>query len=106
VTTESKPTVTPVIVTDSGKQCLEAFRKEIAAYRRALPRLLEEGHAGRQALVKGDQVLSVWDTRADAFQHAYDRFGLDEPFLVQRIDPRDTERLALLDAQTEASCPS
>jgi hypothetical protein len=65
---------------------------------------LEEGLAWKHALVKGDEVLSVWDTQADAVQAGVDRFGLD-PIFVKTIDPRDTERFALLKAQLGDSCP-
>jgi hypothetical protein len=73
------------------------YEKEIATYLRELPRLLEEGHAGRHALVKGDEVLSVWDTQGDAIQAGVERFGL-EPIFVKTVDARDAERFALLDA--------
>ena len=66
---------------------------EIATYFRELPRLLGDGHAGRAVLVKGDQILGVWDTEADAYQAGTDRFGFG-PFLAQPIDPRDLARLA------------
>jgi len=62
---------------------------EIAAFERELPRLLAEGEEGRWALVKGDHVVSVWDTSGDAVQAGDEKFAL-EPFLVQRVlrEPR------------------
>lgn len=60
------------------------FADEWRAYKREVLRLLAEGHAGRYVLVKGDQVLSVWDTLRDARQAGYERFGM-EPFLVREI---------------------
>ncbi len=78
---------------------------EFAAYLRELPQLLAEGHAGRYALLAGDEVLSIWDTQRDALQAGYERLGL-EPFSVKKIDPRDPERLAAVRAAEEQACPS
>jgi hypothetical protein len=82
---------------------LERLEQEFATYRRELPRLLAEGHAGRFALIRGPQVLGTWDTQAAASEEGRRRFGL-APITVKRIDPRDVERLALLDARPEAAC--
>ncbi len=71
------------------------LEKEVAAYGRELSRLLEEGEAGRFAVLHGDQLISTWDTYRDALQYGYERFG-DQPFMVQQIDARDRERLAQL----------
>jgi len=66
---------------------LEVLRTEIRTYLRELPRLLAEGHEGKHALIKGDQVLSLWDTFDDAYQAGCQGFGFDEAFLAQEIDP-------------------
>ncbi len=71
---------------------LEVLRAEIATYFRELPRLLAEGHEGRFVLIKGDQIVGIWDTSGDALQAGYDRFGVGEPFLDQPIDSRDLTR--------------
>jgi hypothetical protein len=87
----------------------ERALRDYATYRRELPRLLQEGHAGQFALIREDQVLSVWDTVGDALQAASERFGL-APVATFKINPLDVERFALLDAQLqaakEAACPS
>ena len=77
---------------------LERLEREFATYRRELHRLLGEGHGGRFVLIREDQVLGVWETQHDAAAEGRRRFGL-EPITVKRIDPRDVERLALLDAR-------
>jgi hypothetical protein len=86
----------------------ERAQHDLDTYRRELPRLLREGHAGRFALIKDDQILSIWDTVGDALQAAGDRFGLD-PVATYKINPLDVEPFALLDAQVqqgkEAVCP-
>ena len=92
----------------SAEQWERALR-DLATYRRELPRLLQEGQAGRYALIKNDQVVSVWDTVVDALQAAAERFG-PEPVATYKINPLDVERLTLLDAPLppgkEAACPS
>jgi asparagine synthetase B (glutamine-hydrolysing) len=96
--------VVHVNIPPSGLESLKLYKQEIATYLRELPRLLEEGHAWRHALVKGDEVLSIWDTQGDAIQAGRDRFGLD-PIYVKTIDPRDPERYALVKAQLGDECP-
>ena len=66
-----------------------ALLREIKTYCRELPRLLDEEHDGKFAVIKGDEVLSVWDTANDAYQAGRMRFALGETFLVQPIDSED-----------------
>jgi hypothetical protein len=66
---------------------LLAIKREIRTYRRELPRLLAEGQEGRFALIKGDEVVSVWDTFDDAYQAGRERFGM-EAFIAQPIEVR------------------
>jgi len=87
-----EPGVPPLSVAD-----YQRLERDFACYRRELARLLEEGHANRHVLIKDGQVLSIWDTVGDALQAGHDRFGL-EPFAVNKINPLDVERFALLDA--------
>jgi hypothetical protein len=103
---QDSPVPKPVLVNVPPRvlEILKHFEREYAVYRRELPRLLDEGEAGRYALVKGDQLLSVWDTSGDAIQAGYQRFGLDDPFVVQKISPRDLQLFAMLDARKEAQC--
>ncbi len=67
---------------------LKPVARELATFLRALPKLLEDGHEGRHALVKGDEVFSVWDTFEDGYQAGRERFAWGEQFLVQPVDPR------------------
>jgi hypothetical protein len=94
----------PVRFGPGAGEALQLYEREPATYLRELPRLLEKGHGGRHALVKGDEVLSVWDTQGDALQAGRERFGL-EPLFVQKIDPRDPERFRLLDQAREEGPP-
>jgi hypothetical protein len=83
-----------------------ALEAEARTYRREVERLLAEGHAGRHALIKGDEVISVWDTQRDALQAGREKFGLED-IAVVRIDERDPERFRLIDSRNaSASCPA
>jgi hypothetical protein len=84
---------------------LKRLEREFSTYRRELPRLVAEGHAGKFALIHEDQILGLWDTHELASQEGRRRFGL-VPISVKKIDPRDVDRLALLDARAEAPCRS
>jgi hypothetical protein len=78
---------------------------EAETYRREVEHLLAEGQAGRYALIKGDEVVSVWDTQRDALQAGRDNFGLAD-IAVVKIDKRDPERSRLIDSRkVSASCP-
>jgi len=83
-------------------------QRDLETYRRQLPRLLHEGHAGKYAIIKDDQIVSIWDTVGDALQAAGERFGL-ESVATYQLNPLDVERFALVDAQAqagkEAECP-
>jgi hypothetical protein len=61
---------------------------EWKTYKREIGRLLAEGNVGRHALIKGDKVVSVWDTHGDAYQAGRERFGLGV-FMVQEVQPVD-----------------
>lgn len=72
---------------------LAPLRTEMEAYYRELPRLLEEGEAGRYAVVKGTEFCGTWDSFRDGLQYGYERFG-GEQFMTQKIDARDLPSLA------------
>jgi hypothetical protein len=57
------------------------FAEELAAYHRKLPELL--GDAGRFVLIKGDEVIGVFDSYQDAVTSGYERFELDLFFVKQ-----------------------
>jgi hypothetical protein len=103
-TSESVPASPPISVNERGLQSLKLFETERACYRRELSRLVADGHIGRFALIKGDVIFGVLDTWADANQAGLDRFGLDQPFCIQKIDPQDEKKFALLDAWMIAQC--
>ncbi|MFO0927720.1 MAG: hypothetical protein U0736_11890 [Gemmataceae bacterium] len=53
-------------------------------YRREVGRLLREGHEGRFALIKGEQVIGLFATLEEARTAGYHRF-LAQPFLIQQV---------------------
>lgn len=59
---------------------------ELKAYKEKLPTLL--GQIGKYALLKGTEVVGVYDTYEDALKFGYEKFQL-EPFLVKRIAPAE-----------------
>jgi hypothetical protein len=59
-------------------------------YRREAGRLIAEGHEGKFALVKGDQIIGLFDTFEDARAEGLRRYLL-APFLVHQI--REWERV-------------
>ena len=77
----------PIAIPPMPPEALELYRAELRAFLQALPGLLADGYEGKHVLVKGDQVLSVWDTLADAYQAGCERFAFGEPFLCQPVDP-------------------
>jgi hypothetical protein len=52
-------------------------------YRREVGRLLAEGHESRWVLIKGEAIVSVWDSRAEAKAAALGRYFLQHVFLHQ-----------------------
>lgn len=54
---------------------------ELATYQRKLPELFSD--AGRFVLIKGSEVVGLFDTYQDAVTSGYQRFNLDEFFVKQ-----------------------
>jgi hypothetical protein len=81
------------------------LERETETYRRELPRLLAGGHAGRFALIKGADVIGTWESQAEALEAGRERFGL-ESIAVKKIDQRDVDLLARMDAAAKGTeCP-
>lgn len=60
-----------------------ALEAELKTYESSLQSLLAD--EGKFVLIKGDQVLGVYETYADAIQSGYEKCEL-EPFLVRKIE--------------------
>jgi hypothetical protein len=62
----------------------EPFAKEWRTFKREVYRLVSEGQSGRFVVFRGDQLVGVWDTLAQAAQAGRQQCG-GEPFLIQEI---------------------
>lgn len=49
-----------------------------------MERLLAEGHEGRFVLIKGEQIIGIWDTRTEAKTAALEKY-LMQPCLIQQV---------------------
>ena len=78
-----------------------ALEQEMATLKRELPQLLNQ--LGKYALVKGEQVVSTWDTHRDAIQEGYRVFGLEQ-FMVKKIELVETVHRMTRDVRP--ACPS
>jgi hypothetical protein len=58
--------------------------RECQTFRRELPRLLAEGHEGKWALIKGDEIAGVFDTLDDAHVAGLARY-LSQSFILQPV---------------------
>jgi len=58
--------------------------REVATFEANREGLLRDGAEGRYALVKGSEVIAVFDTEAEAQTAGCARFG-QEPFLVRQV---------------------
>ena len=62
----------------------QSLGEEWNTYRREVGRLLAEGHEGRHVLIKGDQVIGLYDTDARAAEEGARRYLL-EPYFVHPV---------------------
>jgi len=58
--------------------------KEWNFYLGEVGRLLAEGHEGKWVLIKGEEIIEVWDSREEANAAAAERF-LMQPVLIQQV---------------------
>ena len=62
--------------------------QEWETYRREVSRLLAEGDEGRFVLIKGDQIIGLFDTCEEARAAGAGRFLL-QPYLIQQVRSRE-----------------
>jgi hypothetical protein len=68
----------------------EPLGVEWAFYRREAGRLLAEGHEGKHILIKGEEIIGLFDTREAALEEGYERLLVPrEPFLVHQVLTRE-----------------
>jgi hypothetical protein len=79
------------------------FVQEWECFLREVDRLVAEGHEGRWALIKGEQVIGLFDTDREALKEAERHPSNDfEPFLVKRVQ---TPPCIYTDCHFRWSCP-
>jgi hypothetical protein len=61
---------------------------EWETYRREVARLLAEGHEGRWVLLKGEEIIGIWDTHNEALSQGNRRY-LHQAFLIHQIQTRE-----------------
>jgi hypothetical protein len=58
--------------------------EETKTFRRELPRLLAEGQEGKWALIKGAEIIGLFETLDEGYRVGRQRF-LFQPFIVQPV---------------------
>ncbi len=53
-------------------------------YRHEAGHLIAEGYQGKWILIKGEEIIGIWETEAEALDEGYRRYLL-QPFLVHQI---------------------
>jgi hypothetical protein len=66
----------------------DPLAQEWNTYRREAAHLLAAGHEGRHVLIKGEQIIGIWDKHEEALAAGYRQF-LGESFLVHHIQQRE-----------------
>jgi hypothetical protein len=66
----------------------EPLAEEWNTYRREIGRLLAEGQQGRHVVIKGSEIIGIYDSWEKARQAGLKRFHL-EPFFVHSIRDRE-----------------
>jgi len=67
----------------------DALRDEIEFFEKSLPEWMKQ-HRGKYALVKGHELVDVFDTAENAYVSGVERFG-NVPFLVRLISHEKPE---------------
>ncbi|MCW5621003.1 MAG: hypothetical protein KIS79_07860 [Burkholderiales bacterium] len=62
---------------------MSALELELKTYQSLLPTLIGKDD-GKFALIKGEELVGVYDSYPDALKIGYEKFGV-EPFLVKKI---------------------
>ncbi len=60
-----------------------ALEVELATYRKNLPSLVDR--EGKFVLIRGQDIIGIYDTLDDAAREGYERIGLFTPFFISQI---------------------
>ena len=80
---------------------MTALNLELKTYSDRLPSLM--GQLGKHVLIKGNDIIGVFDSYEDALRAGYEKFNL-EPFLVKKIAP--SEQVAFFAKAYITGCPA
>jgi hypothetical protein len=78
------------------------FEQELATFNARRAQLIAEHGEGKFAVVHGDDILGVWDTYEDALSAAYEKCGIDKPFMVKRVEGSDGLQFFTRDLKCQA----
>ncbi len=78
----------------------DPLHKEIETYNAKLAELIGNS-LGKYVLVKGPEIIGVYDTYADALKIGYERFKL-QPFMVKQVAP--AERVQFFTRELDLTC--
>lgn len=78
----------------------DPLERETATFNAKLPELVGNS-LGKFVLIKGDAIVGVYDTYADALKIGYERFKL-EPFMVKQVAP--AERIQFFTRELDLKC--
>lgn len=67
----------------------DALAEEWEFYRREVGRLLAEGNEGRYVLIKGEQIIGIWDTWKEVSAAICQQPSSLYPLLIQQIRERE-----------------
>ena len=73
--------------------------RELETYEEHRDQLVADS-AGKYVVINGDDVVAVFEGYADALSYGYSKFGIEDPFLVKRIEA--TERVQFVTRLMEA----
>lgn len=58
---------------------------ERAVYQRRRREWIDGGHLGRWVVIRGEEVLGVYDSLDEAMAAGYERYGLESVFMARQI---------------------
>jgi hypothetical protein len=67
---------------------MSMLEEELKLFEEKKAQLKEEYPNGGYVIIKGSEILGVWNTRQDAIKTGVEKFG-NTPFLVKNIDDTD-----------------
>jgi hypothetical protein len=62
--------------------------REWNLYRREVGRLLAQGHEGKWVLIKGEEIIGIWESRDQAKAVALERYFM-QPVLIRQVLTRE-----------------